>query len=93
MFLQEHFSFKVYLKYNYDVQSIYQEILENCILASNHNNELTISKKDKYYSKKGPYYIVVTRDNIYKDDENEELETSSLRMYYLGVTKEVYHLH
>ena len=87
-----HFSFKVYLdfskiKYNYDVQSKYQERLSNYLWASDHNNELTISKRDKNYSKKGPYYIVVTRDNIYQDDENEELETSSLMMYYLGVTK------
>ena len=87
-----HFSFKVYLdfskiKYNYDVQSKYQERLENYIWASDHNNELTISSKDKNYSKKGPYYIVVTRDNIYQDDENEELDSNSLMMYYLGVTK------
>ena len=87
-----HFSFKVYLdfskiKYNYDVQNKYQERLENYLWASDHNNELTISKNDKNYSKKGPYYIVVTRDNIYQDDENEELETNSLMMYYLGVTK------
>ena len=87
-----HFSFKVYLdfkkiKYNYDVESNYQERLSNYIWASDHNNELTISKDDKYYSKKGPYYIVVTRDNIFEDDEKEQLDSSSLMTYYLGVTK------
>ena len=87
-----HFSFKVYLdfkkiKYNYEVQTKYQERLTNYIWASDNNNELTISKDDKNYSKKGPYYIVVTKDNIFQDDENEELDTVSLMMYYLGVTK------
>ena len=87
-----HFSFKVYLdfskiKYNYEVQSKYHERLQNYDWASDHNNELTISKSDKKYSQKGPYYIVVTRDNSYQEDEGEELEINSLMMYYLGVTK------
>ncbi len=87
-----HFSFKVYLdfskiKYKYDIDSKYQERLTNYDWASDHNNELTIYAKDKKYKKNGPYYIVVTRDNTYQDDENEELEVSSLMMYYLGVTK------
>ena len=87
-----HFSFKVYLnfskiKYNYDTSSKYQERLSDYDWASDQNNELTISKNDKKYSKDGPYYIVVTRDNTYQDDENEELDQTSLMMYYLGVTK------
>ena len=84
-----HFSFKVYLdfskiKYNYEIQSKYQERLIDYDWASDHNNELTIYKNDKKYSKEGPYYIVVTRD---QDDESEELEENSIMMYYLGVTK------
>ena len=87
-----HFSFKVYLdfskiKYNYDIESKYQERLTNYDWASDHNNELTIYKNDKKYSEDGPYYIVVTRDNSFQDDENAELEISSLMMYYLGVSK------
>ena len=87
-----HFSFKVYLdfskiKYHYEIQSKYEERLLNYDWASDHNNELTIYKNDKKYSIKGPYYIVVTRDNSYQDNENEELEANSLMMYYLGVTK------
>ena len=87
-----HFSFKVYLdfskiKYSYDIQSKYQERLTGYDWASDYNNELTINKDDKKYNKEGPYYIVVTRDNIYQDDENEELDQSSLMMYYLGITK------
>ena len=87
-----HFSFKVYLdfskiKYNYDINSKYQERLSGYDWASDFNNELTISKYDKKYSEKGPYYIVVTRDNTYQDDESEQLESSSIMMYYLGVTK------
>ena len=88
-----HFSFKVYLdfskiKYNYEIQSKYQERLTDYDWASDYNNELTISKNDKKYKEEGPYYIVVTRDNTFEeDDDNEELEVSSLMMYYLGVTK------
>ena len=88
-----HFSFKVYLdfskiKYNYDVDSKYQERLTNYDWASDQNNELTIYKDDKKYTDKGPYYIVVTRDESYQDDENEELDSNSLMMYYLGVTRQ-----
>ena len=87
-----HFSFKVYLdfskiKYQYDIQSKFQEALTGYDWASDFNNELTINKNDKKYSKKGPYYIVVTRDNTYQDDEGEELEINSLMSYYLGITK------
>ena len=87
-----HFSFKIYLdfskiKYNYDTNSKYEERLTGYDWASNHNNELTISKNHKKYSKEGPYYIVVTRDNAYQDDENEELVETSLMTYYLGVTR------
>ena len=87
-----HFSFKVYLdfskiKYHYDIQSKFQESLTGYDWASDFNNELTINKNDKKYSEKGPYYIVVTRDNAYQDDEKEELEINSLMSYYLGITK------
>ena len=87
-----HFSFKVYLnfnkiKYNYNINSKYEERLKDYLWSSDNNNELTISKDDKNYSEKGPYYIVVTKDNSYEENENEELDTDSLMMYYLGVTK------
>ena len=85
-----NFSFKVYLdfnkiKYNYDTKSKYEERLKNYLWASDLNNEVTISKKDKNYNPKGPYYIVVTKDDI--SDENNELDTNSLMVYYLGVSK------
>ena len=84
-----HFSFKVYLdfskiKYKYDIDTKYEERLTGYDWASDYNNELTIYKDDKKYSKNGPYYIVVTRD---QDDENEELEINSIMMYYIGVSK------
>ena len=87
-----HFSFKVYLdfstiKYNYDTKNKYEDSLSSYTWASDHNNELTISKDDPNYSVDGPYYIVVTKDKIYKEDENEELNKKSLMSYYLGVTK------
>ena len=86
--LNVNFSFKVYLdfnkiKYINDIENKYQERLINYDWASDQNNELTIYKTDKKYSKKGPYYIVVTKD----DEENEELQTNSIMMYYLGITK------
>ena len=87
-----HFSFKVYLdfnkiKYNYDIKSKFEEALSGYDWASDHNNELTISKDDSKYSVDGPYYIVVTKDNAYKDEESEELDQRSIMSYYLGVTK------
>ena len=87
--LNVNFSFKVYLdfnkiKYNYNAENKYEEKLQNYLWSSDLNNELTISKDDKNYSKKGPYYIVVTKD---EDDENNELDTNALTLYYLGVTK------
>ena len=86
-----HFSFKVYLdfneiKYNYNAQK-YEEALSGYIWASDHNNELTISKDSSRYSVDGPYYIIVTRDNAYKDEENDELDQRSIMSYYLSVTK------
>ena len=87
-----HFSFKVYLdftkiKYNYNTQSKYEERLTGYDWASDHNNELTISKDDSKYSVDGPYYIVVTKDSTYKENEDEELSRNSLMSYYLGITK------
>ena len=87
-----HFSFKVYLdfekiKYNYDTQSKFEEKLSGYNWASDHNNELTISKDDAKYSIDGPYYIVVTKDLTFKEDENEELDRRSIMSYYLGITK------
>lgn len=57
-----HFSFKVYLqfskfKYNYDIKSKYQEILTEYDWVSDYNNEITIGKNDKKYSKERPFYI------------------------------------
>ena len=90
-----HFSFKVYLdftkiKYNYNTQSKYEERLTGYDWASDHNNELTISKNDKDYSIDGPYYIVVTKDLSYNEYDNEELNQASLMSFYLGVTKQGY---
>ena len=87
-----HFSFKVYLdfskiKYNYNIQSKYEERLSGYDWASDHNNELTILKDNIKYSTDGPYYIVVTKDNTFKENEDEELSHNSLMSYYLGVTK------
>ena len=86
-----HFSFKVYLnfsdiRYNYHAQK-FEEALSGYIWTSDHNSELTISKDFWRYSIDGPYYIVVTRDNAYKDEENEELDQRSIMSYYLSVTK------
>ena len=87
-----HFSFKVYLdfnkiQYNYEINSKYEERLSGYNWASDHNNELTISKDDKLYSIDGPYYIVITKDESYKYYENEQLDQTSLMSFYLGVTK------
>ena len=86
--LNVNFSFKVYLdfnkiKYNYDTENKYEEKLKDYIWASDLNNEVTISKDDKNYSKKGPYYIVVTKD----DNDESELDSDALTLYYIGVTK------
>ena len=87
-----HFSFKVFLdfdkiKYNYEINSKYEERLTGYNWASDHNNELTISKEDKLYSVDGPYYILVTKDESFKDYENGQLDQTSLMSFYLGVTK------
>ena len=87
-----HFSFKVYLdfdkiKYNFHTQSKYEEKLSGYNWASDHNNELTISKDDKNYSLDGPYYIIVTKDESYREYDNDELNQNSLMSFYLGVTK------
>ena len=87
-----HFSFKVYLdfdkiKYKFDTESKYEERLKDYNWASDHNNELTISKDDKYYSIDGPYYIVITKDDSFKNNDNGELNQNSLMYFYLGVTR------
>ena len=86
-----HFSFRVYLdfskiKYS-DTNSKYEEKLSDYLWASDHNNELTISKDDPNYSIDGPYYIVITKDEAFKEQENEELDYRSIMSYYLGITK------
>ena len=90
-----HFSFRVYLdfnkiKYNFGTEEKYEERLSDYNWASDHNNELTISKDDKNYSIDGPYYIVVTKDESYNDFDNDELNQASLMSFYLGVTKKGY---
>ena len=86
-----HFSFRVYLdfdkiRYNYHAEK-YEEPLSGYTWASDHNSELTISRESWKYSIDGPYYIVVTRDKAYKEEENEELDKRSIMSYYLSVTK------
>ena len=87
-----HFSFKVYLdfnkiKYNYEARSKFEERLTGYDWASDHNNELTISKNDNKYSIDNPYYIVVTKDSSYNEDENDQLDQNTIMSYYLGITK------
>ena len=87
-----HFSFKVYLdfnkiKYNHKVKNKYEERLSGYNWASDNNNEVTISKYLSQFDINGPYYIVVTKDSTYKENEDDELNKRSLMSYYIGVTK------
>ena len=86
-----HFSFKVYLdfnkiRYNYEASSKYQERLVGYEWASDHNNEVTISKTDSKNKPNTQYFIVVTKDESYLDEEKEELDSNSLMSYFIGVT-------
>ena len=79
------------IKINNNIVSIYDEIITGYKWSSDTNNEITISKDDKNYKKKGNYYIVVMPDittDIENIEENEENKEKIIRMYYIGVTKE-----
>ena len=88
------FTFYVFLnlndiKFNEKVESIYDERIFGYKWVSDSNNEVTISKNDINYRKKGTYYIVVLRD-FTSENENlmeETIYDNIIMMYYLGVTK------
>ena len=89
------FTFYVFLslkdiKFNDNIVSVYDERISGYKWISDSNNEVTISKKDKYYKKRSTYYIVVLRDYTTDIDNSEEEKNDDylLMMYYLGVTKE-----
>ena len=89
------FAFYVFLslkdiKFNENIVSVYDERISGYKWISDSNNELTISKKDKNYKKKGNYFIVVLRDLTTDIDNHgdEKIDDDLLMMYYLGVTKE-----
>ena len=78
------------IKFNDNIVSVYDERIFGYKWSSDTNNEVTISKDDKNYNKKGPYYIVVLRD-LSTDIDNfgdERIDDDILMMYYIGVTKE-----
>ena len=70
-------------------QDSFEEKIKGYLWASDQNNEVTISTKDRYYSSKNSYFIVVYKNkNTIKDEEvNNDLNRRSMMMYYIGVTK------
>ena len=87
------FTFYVFLnlediKFNDNVLSIYDERISGYKWNSDINNEITISKDDKYYQKKGDYYIVVLPDLTTDIDNLDIIDEKMVMMYYIGVTKE-----
>ena len=87
------FSFYVFnnlkdIKINRNIKSKYEARITGYLWSSDANNELTISKEDQNYKKKGNYYIVVLPDLIADEISEEENEDNIVLMYYLGITKE-----
>ena len=89
------FTFYVFLslndiKFNDNIASVYDERIFGYKWSSDSNNEVTISKDDKNYRKKGPYYLVVLKDLTTDIDNFQEeiIDDDILMMYYLGATKE-----
>ena len=76
------------IKFNDNVASIYDERITGYKWSSDTNNEVTISKEDKNYKKKGDYYIVVLPDLTTDIDNLEIIEDKMVIMYYIAVTKE-----
>ena len=82
------FTFYVFLdmkdiKIKNNIASVYDERISGYIWSSDANNELTISNTDKYYKRKGNYYIVVMPDyttNIKNIDSTEYIINL---MYYI----------
>ena len=72
-----------------NVKDDFEERIKGYLWASDENNEVTISKDDKNYLRKKPYYILVykNRETIKNEEENNDLNRRSMMMYYLGVTK------
>ena len=75
------------IKFNNNIVSIYDERISGYKWSSDTNNEITISTEDKYYKKKGDYYIVVLPDLTTDIDNLEILEDKMIISYYIGVTK------
>ena len=87
------FTFYVFLdlkdiKINTNIASVYDERISGYKWSSDANNELTISKNDKYYKKKGNYYIVVLPDYATNIKNIEIIMDKTILMYYIGITKE-----
>ena len=87
------FTFYVFLnlkdiKFNDNIISIYDERISGYKWSSDTNNEITISKDDKNYRKKGDYYIVVLPDLTTDIDNAEKIEEKIPLIYYIGITKE-----
>ena len=76
------------IKFNTNLVSIYDERISGYTWSSDCNNEITISKDDKNYKKKGDYYIVVIPDLTTDIDNVEQIQEKMVFMYYIGVTKE-----
>ena len=82
------FSFKVYLNldtlsYNSNPSLPFEEKLTGYDWSSDANGELLISPDDEKYSDKGPYYIVVSKEQYIT---SEEIDKKAVMNYYLGVT-------
>ena len=82
------FSFKVYLDldtlvYNSNPSLPLEEKLTGYDWSSDANGELLILPDDKKYSDRGPYYIVVSREQYVT---SEEIDKKAIMSFYLGVT-------
>ena len=83
------FSFKVYLDldnlvYNSNPSLPLEEKLTGYDWSSDGNGELLILPDDEKYSDKGPYYIVVSKEQYAK---SEEIDQKAIMSFYLGVTQ------
>ena len=76
------------IKINNNIASVYDEKISGYKWFSDANNELTISKTDKHYNKKGNYYIVVLPDYTTNMKNIEIIDDKVNLMYYIGITKE-----
>jgi len=82
------FSFKVYLDldnlvYNSNPSLPLEEKLTGYDWSSDANGELLILPDDTKYSDRGPYYIVVSKEQYVT---SEEIDKKAIMSFYLGVT-------